>query len=100
MRLRGILTAFAAMLLLAGMFVAVHRGARGREVAGRITEINDRHEAAEEQKSELEQEIEYLRSRTRVVDAAERLGMHVPKEDEFVILDLRGPAWNEAGGSL
>lgn len=99
MRLRGILTAFAAMLLLAGMFVAVHRGARGRGIAERITELTDRHEAAQVQKSELEQEIEFLRSRPRVARAAERLGMHLPSEDEFVILDLRGRAWNGAGGS-
>jgi len=97
MRLRGILTAFAAMLLLAGMFVAVHRGARGREIAERITENTDRHEAAQVRKSELEQEIEFLRSRPRVARAAERLGMHLPNEEEFVILDLRGWALGGAG---
>ncbi|MEE9132208.1 MAG: hypothetical protein V3U13_01480 [Gemmatimonadota bacterium] len=100
MRLRGILTAFAAMLLLAGMFVAVHRGARGRVIAERISEINDRREGAEVRRSELEQEIEFLRSRPRVVKAAGRLGLHVPSDDELVILDLRGQAWNGAGGSL
>jgi len=90
MRLRGILTAFAAILLLAGMFVAVHRGARGRGIAERVSEINDRREAADVQRNELRQEIEYLRSRARVVDAAERLGLHLPSEEELVILDLRG----------
>ena len=99
MRLRGILTAFAAMLLLAGMFVAVHRGARGRSIAERITGTTDRQEAAQVQRSELEQEIEFLRSRPRVARAAERMGMHLPSEDEFVLLDLRGWAWNGAGGS-
>ncbi len=99
MRLRGILTAFAAMLLLAGMFVAVHRGARGRGIAERITEINDRYEAARVRKAELEQEIEFLRSRPRVARAAERLGMHLPSEDELVILDLRAWALNDLGGS-
>jgi len=99
MRLRGILTAFAAMLLLAGMFVAVHRGARGREIAERITEITDRHESAQVQRSELEQEIELLRSRPRLSRAAERLGLHVPSDDEFVFLDLSGRAWSGVGGS-
>ncbi len=99
MRLRGILTAFAAMLLLAGMFVAVHRGARGRGIAEHITAITDRQEAAQVQRSELEQEIEFLRSRPRVARAAERLGMHLPADDEFVLLDLRGWAWSGAGGS-
>jgi cell division protein FtsL len=86
MRLRGILTAFAAILLLAAMFVAVHRGARGRGIAERVS---DRREAADVQRNELRQEIEYLRSRGRVVDAAERLGMHLPSEEELVILDMR-----------
>jgi cell division protein FtsL len=99
MRLRGILTAFAAMLLLAGMFVAVHRGARGREIAERITQITDREEAAQVQKSELEQEIELLRSRPRLSRAAERLGLHVPSDEEFVLLDLRGWAWSGTGGA-
>ncbi len=89
MRLRSILTALAAILLLAGMFVAVHRGARGRAIAERVSEISDRREAADVQRNELRQEIEYLRSRGRVVDAAERLGMHLPSEEELVILDLR-----------
>jgi cell division protein FtsL len=89
MRLRGILTAFAAILLLAAMFVAVHRGARGRGIAERVSEVSDRREAADVQRNELRQEIEYLRSRGRVVDAAERLGMHLPSEEELVILDMR-----------
>lgn len=89
MRLRGLLTGTAAMLLLAGMFVAVHRGARGREMAQRITEFNDRQEAASVTRSELSQEIEHLRSRTRVMRAAEQLGLHLPSEEELVILDLR-----------
>jgi len=91
-RLRGILVALAAILLLAGMFVAVHRGARGRFIAERISETSDRFEAADVQRNELRQEIEYLRSRSRIVDAAERLGMHLPSEEELVILDLRSHA--------
>jgi cell division protein FtsL len=89
--MRGVLTAIAAMLLLAGMFVAVHRGARGREIAVRIAAMNDRREAAEVRRAELRQEIEFLRSRDRVVRAARRLGLHLPSEDELVILDLAGP---------
>lgn len=86
------------MLLLSGMFVAVHRGARGRGIAERIREIDGRHETAKVQRNELKQEIEFLRSRTRVVDAASDLGLHVPSEDELVILDLREAA-SGVGGS-
>lgn len=92
MRLRGILVAFAAILLLAGMFVAVHRGARGRGIAENVSQVNDRLEAADVRRNELRQQIEYLRSRSRVVDSAKRLGMHLPSEDELVILDLRSGA--------
>jgi cell division protein FtsL len=96
MRLRGILVALAAILLLAGMFVAVHRGARGRGIAENVSQVSDRLEAADVRRNELRQEIEYLRSRDRVVDSAKRLGMHLPSEEELVILDLRSGA---AGGT-
>ncbi|MGD8698015.1 MAG: hypothetical protein PVJ43_01915 [Gemmatimonadales bacterium] len=100
MRLRGMLTAFAAILMLAAMFVAVHRGARGRGIAERVSEISDRREAADVQRNELRQEIEYLRSRSRVVDAAEGLGLRLPSEEELVILDLRGQPASQAEEAL
>ncbi len=99
MNARGLLTAGAALLLLAGMYVAVHRGATGRAVAERLGRISDQREAADVMRAELERDIEYLRSRARVVRAAERLGMHLPTEDELVILDLRGVAADLRGGS-
>lgn len=99
MRIRGILAAFSAMLLLAGMFVAVHRGARGREIAQRIRETSERQEGADVTRSELKQEIEYLRSRGRIVRAAEELGLHTPSGEEIVILHLRGQAMAAGGAS-
>lgn len=100
MRLRGVLTAFTAMLLLAGMFAAVHRGARGRAVVERISEVNDLQAAADARRSELLQEMEYLKGRARVVHAAELLGLHLPSEDELIILELAAaPAAQTAGGS-
>lgn len=84
------LTGLAAMLLLAAMFVAVHRGAHGRAIAERISQMNDLREAAAVRQAELEQRIEHLRSRARVVKVASRLGLHLPSEDELVILDLTG----------
>ncbi len=99
MKPRGLLTAFAAALLLAGMYVAVHRGASGRGVVESLARIGDRQETADVIRAELEQDIEHLRSRARVVRAAERLGMHLPTEDELVILDLRGEAERVRGGS-
>lgn len=90
MRLRGLLAAISAMLLLAAMFVAVHRGARGRELAERVSATSDRQEAADVRRAELSQRCEFLRSRDRVIQAAERLGLHVPSEDELIIIDLSG----------
>ncbi len=98
MRRRGAVAAFAALLLLTGMFVAVHRGARGRSVAERLSSTADRQEAADVVRTELEQEIEHLRGRTRIVRAAERLGLHLPTEDELVILDLPGKAQRDREG--
>lgn len=99
MRLRGVLVAFSAMLLLAGMFVAVHRGARGREVVEQISELTDLRAAADVRRSELRQEIEFLRSRARIVHAAQQLGMHVPSEDELIILELTPAGSQAVGGS-
>jgi len=95
MRLRGLSSAISAMLLLAAMFVAVHRGARGRAVVESISATRDRQEAAEAERAELAKRIEFLRGRNRIVRAAERLGLHVPSEDELVIIDLSG--WKSGG---
>ncbi len=98
MRFRGILTAFSAMLLLAGMFVAVHRGAEGRGLVEQIGAMSDRQAAADVRERDLLQEIEHLRSRGHVIREGERLGLHLPSEDELVILDL--PPQSAPGGSL
>ena len=97
--MRGLLTGFATLLLMAAMFVAVHRGARSRDLGEKIGETEDRLAVAEVRRSELAQEIEQLRSRTRIVRAAAELGFHLPSEEEFVIIDLSNLASNESGGS-
>ncbi len=97
--MRGLLTGFATLLLMAAMFMAVHRGARSRDLGEKIGETEDRLAVAEVRRSELAQEIEQLRSRTRIVRAAEELGFHLPSEEEFVIIDLSNLASNESGGS-
>ncbi len=96
MTLRGAFIGSATLLLLAGMFVAVHRGARGRELGERIGATIDGLAAVEVQLNEQRREIEQLRSRARIVRASEALGLHLPSEEEFVILDLSG--WARGGG--
>lgn len=98
MRLRGIFTAFSAMLLLAGMFVAVHRGTRGRLIEGRVEGLYDRLESADAILAELDQEVTYLSSRPRIERAAAELGMHVPEGDELVYLFIGGVP-TASGGS-
>jgi cell division protein FtsL len=90
MRVRGVLTAFSAMLLLTGMFVAVHRGTRGRAIEERINDLEERRESAETGLAELGQEVERLRSRTRIERTARDLGLHVPEGDELVYLFIGG----------
>ncbi len=90
MRLRGIVTASSAMLLLAGMFVAVHRGTRGRQIEERIKSLAEHRELAETSKAELGQQVAYLGSRPRVERAAQELGMHMPEGDELVYLFIGG----------
>lgn len=99
MSLRGVLLAFGALTLLAGMFIAVHRGARGRALAEEISAIADRQAATEVRLAETRREIGDLRSRTRVVRSARQLGFHLPEEEELVILDLSAPATALEGGA-
>ncbi len=97
MRLRGIFTAFSAMLLLAGMFVAVHRGTRGRQIEHGIEDLGERQESAEARVAELQQELAYLNSRPRIEPAARELGMHVPEGEELVYLFIGGVPTSTGG---
>ncbi|MBI4512601.1 MAG: hypothetical protein HY702_00685 [Gemmatimonadetes bacterium] len=90
MRLVGRLAALAvASGLLVSMFAAVHRGARGRERVAAIQRLDEQRAAIEAQRTELLRGIEVLRSRARVVPAAQALGLRLPAEGELVILELR-----------
>lgn len=100
MRPVGRLAALAvAGALLVSMFAAVHRGARGRERVGAIQTLDEQRAALEAQRTELLRRIEVLRSRARVVPAAQALGLRLPAEGELVILELRveAPTGAESG---
>lgn len=81
-----------AMALLVSMFAAVHRGTRGREAAARLRALDEQRAALEAQRTHLLRSIEVLRSRARVVPAAEALGLHLPSEGELVVLELAAEA--------
>jgi cell division protein FtsB len=85
---RGLLWVVLSMALLAAMFAAVHRGARGRELAARIEALEAERQALEAQRTELVRRIEALGGRARVMREAARLGLRLPAEGELVILEI------------
>lgn len=99
MRLRGLFTAFSAMLLLGAMFIAVHRGAQGREIAERLGELSHLQVTAEIEQQELESLIVRLGSRPRIERAARDLGLHTPSEDELVVLVMTGTVARSTEGA-
>lgn len=93
--LHGLGVVAVSIALLAAMFAAVHRGARGRESARLIQTLDEQRMALEARRGELVRRIEDLSSRARVVRAAAALGLRLPGEGELVILEL--PAGEAAG---
>lgn len=93
----GLGAVVVSIALLAAMFAAVHRGARGREQAQSVQLLEEQRLALEARRSELFRRIESLSSRTRVIRAAGALGLKLPGEGELVILELP-PARKGAGG--
>lgn len=94
--LYGLSLMAASVALLAAMFGAVHRGAKGRERARVVETLEEQRLALEAQRAELMRRIEQLSGRSRVVQAAAAIGLRLPGEGELVILELPGspgPAW-------
>jgi cell division protein FtsL len=79
--------AFAA--LLASMSLVVWRQSRALEVLRALDSARTQRAIGEAERSELNRQIEYLESRSRIVNEAHRLGLHVPSVDELVVLPLR-----------
>ena len=81
--------ALAFTALLASMSLVVWRQSRALEVLRALDAARTARAIAEAERSELNRKIEFLESRSRVVEEAEkRLGMHVPSSDEMVFLPL------------
>jgi cell division protein FtsL len=81
--------AFAFTALLASMSLVVWRQSRALEVLRALDEARTTRAIGEAERSELNRRIEFLESRSRVVEEAEeRLGMHVPSSDEMIFLPL------------
>lgn len=83
------LVALAVALLLASLSLVTWRQSRALEALATLDGIRRERSLAEAEVTELTRRIQHLESRTRVVsEARERLGMHVPGDDEIV--HLRG----------
>lgn len=85
-------TALLVAVLLASLSLVTWRQTRTREALAELDELRREISLAEAERSELEQRIQMLESRSRVVPAArERLGMKTPGSDEIVILSGARP---------
>jgi cell division protein FtsL len=81
--------AIAFTALLASMSLVVWRQSRALEVLRGLDEARTTRAIGEAERSELNRRIEFLESRSRVVEeAVKRLGMHVPSSDEMIFLPL------------
>jgi cell division protein FtsL len=84
------------LLLLASLSFVTWRRTRGLAVEREVRELETARALAEAERVELTRRIEELRSRSRIVRVArDRLGMHLPGDDEIVFLpvaDVAAPA--------
>ena len=89
----GWITALGWLLLLLGsLSLVTWRQTRGLAVEREVRDLETERARAEAERVELSRRIEELRSRSRIVRVAgERLGMHLPTDDEIVFLPVAGP---------
>lgn len=74
-------------LLLLSLLLVTWRQTRGLELQRALQEVEAERAIADADGVELLKRVEELRSRARVVRVArERLGMHLPDDDEIVFL--------------
>ena len=90
--------AFAA--LLGSMSLVVWRQSRALELGRDLDQLRTSRAIVEAERSELSRRITYLESRSRLVDEAARLGLHVPSTDEMVILQLGERQLSRNAGTL
>ena len=89
---------FAALLL--ALTLVIWRQSRALEVLRGLDQLRGARVIAEAERAELTRRIQRLESRGRVVvDARDRLGMHVPSAEEIVILPLHSPGTRTAPAS-
>jgi cell division protein FtsL len=81
------LLVLALVALLAALSLVTWRQSRALEALASLDTIQRERSLAQSEVEELTRRIQVLESRTRVVaEARERLGLHVPADDEIVQL--------------
>lgn len=84
-------------LLLGSLLLVTWRQTRGLRLEAGLRGVRTQRANAEAERVELVRRIEQLRSRSRIVRvAADRLGMHLPVDDEIVFLPA--PTDSASGG--
>ena len=77
------------LLLLASLSLVTWRQTRGLTLEAEVRQLETSAAMAEAERIELTRRIEHLRSRARIVSVArDRLGMHLPLDEEIVLLPV------------
>lgn len=92
---RGGTTLLAVALVFAGLLASlsavVWRQSRAMESLRHVERLRDDAALLEARRAELARDVQGLERRARIVAVArERLGMHVPRSEEIVILPVDG----------
>jgi len=98
-RQRGVLAvAGCAVLLLASLSFVTWRQPRGVEMESALRSLEAERAIAEAERVASLRRIEELRGRVRIMRVArERLGMHLPTDDEIVFLPVAAGAPTSPG---
>ena len=78
------------VILMTSLGFVTWRQSRALEANRTLDSLRREVSVARAEQVELEREIQVLMSRTRIVEAAEALGMHTPPATEQVVLTRRG----------
>ncbi len=92
MQLRGrhwVVVWLALFLGVASIVVA--RQSAAYRLASQLGQLREERRALEAQRAELERRISVAGSRAVLVPRAERLGLHLPSDSEFKMMELTPP---------
>lgn len=84
------------LLLIASLAFVSWRQPMGLAMERTVRELETQSAMSEAERVELSRRIEYLRSRARIVQVArDRLGMHLPEDNEIILLPVAAESDDE-----